>query len=957
MTQQYFRVFFLFLLLGSSLLSQNSSADQLIMGSFSSIEYATREQLRLTEKLGLTVTKIADPSSNLIRLAAPDTPANRKILLQNRISSWRLVSNGPPKSIAIVTTVDAPGSNKSNQKKAAAEGQNPATKPSGATEPINKPADNAPLATSQPDVATQPISKPVDNPLTKITSTTSVKTKTNTKSKKSQKTEKSFYVPPGFENLLEPQTTQVDIYYGGAYLLSTLATFTPNNIQFLTPTEVLKKIPGVIAQALILEKLTTELESNNELICYRRNQTGCGQIEPTDVAVIFDESRFRADIFIAPELLNIQGGVINKFLPPSQAGLSLLNVTGATFNGALNGTEDFNFANSTTIAFRETRLFAISNVTKTEDLTIDTLALQREFNGKQIQAGIFRSSPSSTIFIRESDFLGFSYSSSLNTRKDLDQSSGNTIQVFLNSRSRVDILKDDRLISTGVYDTGNQILDTSRMPGGSYEVVLRIRDNFGSVKEETRFYSKTNLLPPADQPLFYFDIGEQVEKVSDEVLPEKNGRSILRAGYSKRLNDNFGGDIGFIADDEQALLETGLFFLGRQHDLRFNVGIGENDEYGGSIIANARIGFASINARIMKTWSNGPDALIGPPSTQGNINVSIPFDRSAISFSARYNQRAGDSEENFGMRYDFPSFNFASQPMYTDLQVTKDNGEWLILLSARLAISGDHWNTDISSRAFHENTPDQPKDNGFINSVATSWRDGDRYQSDLRWSMRAVDDRVDKTIESEFELGSRLGRLNMDVVHSLENDVTSYGANFYTTIIANKDTFSIGGKTQALSAVVLDIEGDVKDAFFKVNVNRLHRDNATIGKKTVVSLPPYETYSFSLTPAGDSLISFNDQIKDVTLYPGNVVTLKWNANRILVAFGQIVDIDNKPIQNALIKGVVGIATTDEFGLFQAEVESNITSLEVKTRASSCTVEIPEFDSSGMLVRFDQLVCR
>ena len=209
MTQQYFRVFFLFLLLGSSLLSQNSSADQLIMGSFSSIEYATREQLRLTEKLGLTVTKIADPSSNLIRLAAPDTPANRKILLQNRISSWRLVSNGPPKSIAVVTTVDAPGSNKSNQKKAAAEGENPATKPSGATEPINKPADNAPLATSQPDVATQPISKPVDNPLTKITSTTSVKTKTNTKSKKRQKTEKSFYVPPGFENLLEPQTTQV----------------------------------------------------------------------------------------------------------------------------------------------------------------------------------------------------------------------------------------------------------------------------------------------------------------------------------------------------------------------------------------------------------------------------------------------------------------------------------------------------------------------------------------------------------------------------------------------------------------------------------------------------------------------------------------------------------------------------------------------------------------------------
>ena len=465
MTQQFSHSVVLLLLLGSSLLSQHSKADQLIMGSFSSSENATKEQQRLTAKLGLNVVKIADPSSNLVRLAAPDTPANRKILSQNGVRSWRLVSNDKIKNTttdnAIDTIVKGPGNQKSNRTTAIAVVKKPATKLGIATAPINEPADNVSLADSQTNAVAESTNEPVDNPLTKNASTTDVTTQSKTKPTTIKKKKNTSYVPPGFENLLEPQTTQVDIYYGGAYLLSTLATFTPNNIQFLNPTEVLNKIPGVLAQELILEKLTTELESNNELICYRRNQTGCGQLEPTDVAVIFDESRFRADVFIAPELLNIQGGVINKFLPPSQAGLSLLNVTGATFNGALKGTEDFNFANSTTIAFKETRLFTISNVTKTEDLTIDTLALQREFNGKQIQAGIFRSSPSSTIFIRESDFLGFSYSSSLNTRKDLDQSSGNTIQVFLNSRSRVDILKDDRLISTGAVSYTHLTLPTS----------------------------------------------------------------------------------------------------------------------------------------------------------------------------------------------------------------------------------------------------------------------------------------------------------------------------------------------------------------------------------------------------------------------------------------------------------------------------------------------------------------
>ncbi|MCB1646794.1 MAG: hypothetical protein KDI36_15150, partial [Pseudomonadales bacterium] len=54
------------------------------------------------------------------------------------------------------------------------------------------------------------------------------------------------FIPPGFEDLLEPQTTQVDVYYGDQYLLSTLATFSPGEFTFMMPDEVVQRIPDLL---------------------------------------------------------------------------------------------------------------------------------------------------------------------------------------------------------------------------------------------------------------------------------------------------------------------------------------------------------------------------------------------------------------------------------------------------------------------------------------------------------------------------------------------------------------------------------------------------------------------------------------------------------------------------------------------------------------------------------------
>ena len=137
----------------------------------------------------------------------------------------------------------------------------------------------------------------------------------------------------------------------------------------------------------------------------------------------------------------------------------------------------------------------------------------------------------------------------------------------------------------------------------------------------------------------------------------------------------------------------------------------------------------------------------------------------------------------------------------------------------------------------------------------------------------------------------------------------------------------------------------------------MSRGSARIGETTVVGLAPFFTYDVSLVPRGNSIVDFNNNVRRATLYPGNVVTLNWEVTRVLVAFGQIVDVNGDPIANGLVEGVIGLATTDDFGFFQAELNSSTQSLNVRTRTMSCTADLPDYGLDDLVVMLDTVVCK
>ncbi|XOV90068.1 MAG: CS1-pili formation C-terminal domain-containing protein [Pseudomonadota bacterium] len=786
---------------------------------------------------------------------------------------------------------------------------------------------------------------------------TPVRTVLDSTKKRRAATSAPAFVPPGFEDLLEPQTTLVDVYYGGAFLTATTATFTPTEIRFLNPDDLVARIPDILDPDAVSAFLRTDMPTNSELVCLTALQTNCGRIEAETVEVIFDDGQFRADLFLAPGVLAVRSAGPPRFLPRSSAGVSLLNTTTAAINGQSSESTSYNLGNSTTLAVRESRLLAVSNVSSGERLSFDTLALQREVNGQQFQAGLFRSSPGNLLFINQADFAGINLASSLDTRRDLDQSAGSALQVFLESRSRVDILKDGRLVSTRIYETGNQIVDTSQLPGGAYEIVLRIRDSFGETREETRFYVKTNRLPPMDQLLYFVDVGEFVASTAESELPRGTGEHIVRAGLAKRITSAFGGELGVLSTAAGSVLETGLFHLARAYDFRLNGAFGDDGSFGLNTNLRARVGALSINFSGRKTWTGNQDSMLGGQLTQSALNVTVPLGRSTLNFSARYNKRESVADRNLGLRYDFPTFRFDQRFLDANLQVTKDNDNLLVLLNLSIALRGKHWQHQAAARLYREEPQVAAALSGIESNLTSIWQDQELFRSDVALTVRANDERDDQTLESELDISSNFGRANLNAVYSAETGEHGYGANLFTSLIANKDTFRVGSRNQAQSAIVLDIKGEVRDAFFDVQVNGMVRGNVAIGTKTVVGLAPFDTYRINLLPRGDSIVDFPTNTRQATLYPGNVVTLTWDVTRVLIAFGQVVDEAGRPVSNAIIDGVVGLATTDEFGLFQAEIKSNLTSLRVRTREQTCKVLLPDYDTSQLVVTLGELVCR
>ena len=763
--------------------------------------------------------------------------------------------------------------------------------------------------------------------------------------------------PPGFEELVTAQTTLVDVIYGKRVVASVMATFDMGLLEFSDPAEVLAAIPDAINDPALLNALTGPLDANADALCYSDYDVDCGKLEPDIAAILFDETRFRAELFIHPDYLETNYLADSTYLPRSDSGAASVHSFSMSANGD-RADRIFNMAGNSLVSYRESRIESQYDIDSNDGLSIETLSLKHDARGWEYEAGAFRSRFQSTAILTEQNLVGARVSTSLNTRTDLPYAEATPLFAYLEERSRVDILRGNQLLDSQFYPAGNQQLDTSRLPDGAYNVTIRLAADSGQAQETTYFFARTSALPPMDQPLYFAEAG-QLALTRQGVLPELTNSHWLRAGTARRIQDSFGIEATVSSIGEATLLEGGLVWF--QPGLQLQASLLAGDTTGVSLRSIWQMNQFALSADLRRITSD--DAIVTDSVdllpgayTQANITASFPLYDGRMLARGRWDKRGSRDFRSLGVNYAREVKRFARSTLNVNVDTSFSSDDTIVRFGIDWRWRDNKSDAAVGPRLQYNSTT------GSADALLNA-----RYSTTLKESEQGIYRAgafVDRADERSV-MGGRLSAENtrgageVELQYGFEGERTgvAYVANARFGIVSEGNQVAFGGRRSNTASIIIEIDGNAPDAVFEVIVDKQSHGYAQSGTRTIVALQPYETYDVRLASRGGDFVEFEQAPRAVTLYPGNVKTLKFTANRQIVVVGQVVDEEGYTIAHHTFTDLDGFASTDENGWFQIEVTDARRLTLQRGSASVCTIELPLGETEDNLVVFEELVCR
>lgn len=784
--------------------------------------------------------------------------------------------------------------------------------------------------------------------------------------------------PGAFWMFTEPQRTMADIYYGGRLLLSTPVRYTLDTVEFLDAEQVIKSLPNTLAPSALLNHLQGEIPTNGALVCTTPGQPeGCGKLEPDFIGVIFDESRFRVDVFVHPDLLAAPDPLAARYLPPpTSEDLSLVQGLGAVVSDSENGDALYGLYGQTWVGDGRQRVFSFWNSTDRSDFSVGQLAWQRDYPDNQLTAGLFESQFGLLRVMRRDPIAGVGFRRSLDTRLDIEDINGGDIQVFLASRSQVDILRDGRLLTSGFYEAGNQRIDSSRLPPGAYSIELRITDAAGLQRTLTRFFVKSSLMAPADHPLYFAELGRVLDRSSTTLFPEDAGTLLGRGGYQWRHSEAVGLSLAAAATEDEFMPELGAVWVGDRVDV------------GGEIYASTR-GDTGAAMRGSQRWQDGSASLVIQHS---DAETRSPFDTdyhlvpdesvyiglstsqaiwSGLVTASIYRSEAADNTESDGwsLGYNRSWRTGSTSALNAGAQLGAADGDMYGEISVQWRFSHGNWQHTVRPILRESEVASRPDGSAF--EAASVWQDDERFIDDLRAEFRASLDKDNTTLSFDGEHASEYGMARLGLQStSGEQDNGLVSAMADTSIVATSGEFGFGSAQKGSAGLILDLRAVPADSLLDVLVDGRRQFTARGGRRVAVALPAYRTYRISLRDRGtDNYSRFEQDEQEVTLYPGNAVVLDWNIQQVVIVLGRLYrnvqlcdgltepcEMTREPMAGAVVRSGKAIAVVEDNGFFQLEMDAAATQLEAELGDSRCTVAIDGKAAQEGVLRLPVLEC-
>ena len=774
---------------------------------------------------------------------------------------------------------------------------------------------------------------------------------------------------------MRPQQTLVDVYFGGVRLGVAQASYRPGRITFAAPAKVTALLPRLVDPAAVTAALGGELPSHPELVCHDGLPPGCGELLPDVAGVIFDESRFAVEVFVNPRQLGVAGAGGARYLPEPTAGASVISsIAGAVSGG---GAPSFGVQSRTILAWRAARFTAEVAASTGQGVQAETLAAQVDRPGVRYEAGLFWAPAFD--FTGQARMYGVGFGSQFDTREDADQFAGAPLVVFLTHRSQVDILRDGRLLSSRLYDAGNQTLDTTYLPDGAYTVTLRIHDIDGTTRDLRQFFVKSHALPPPDAPGFFVEAGVLAGDTGGPGLPAADKQLLLEVGYARRLDGGTSADVNALVLGHTVLGEAGITHFDRFVSLHAAALAASDGNYGvlfdGALTGIPRL---VVSLDVRKTWGPGLTALGGGQpadvfssvsqanllsgaSLQATGNVSYVYKGAQLGLTATYFRAAGAPRSfSYGPQLTWPFWQGQHAVATLGASFTKSNDGYQGLVSLRLQLFHGQSSVVADAGVATENGPLTGRKAGPVASVVAAYVRPDVLSSVLTLSGQASHTLDEDVLGGGAELRGAYG----DFVGQAEDDVSAggggslrYSANFSTSLAVSARGVAIGGAEVAASGIVAQLEGAPADLVADVLINGAPAARLRGGKSAPVFLAPYRVYRVSLRPVNGPAVAFDDdRDRQIDLFPGNIQALTWKVTPVMSVFGRAVDAAGRPIAAAVIEGAREPAETDDHGYFQAEVAAGARLTLRPAAGEVCRIALPPLAASQGFARLGDAVC-
>lgn len=780
--------------------------------------------------------------------------------------------------------------------------------------------------------------------------------------------------PPGFEDLTGPQRVLVDVYMAGVRVGEASAEVEPGHFRFLDAGRVVEILPEVADRARVKAALSApDLDPHPEALCPPTSTAACSRPLPEVAAVIFDAARYRVEILVNPRFLTVRAATRQENLTPPVPEPGLVNFLSGTVSGTRGRDAQYYLQDTAIVGIGGGRIRANLQQSSSSGLVTDTLVAELDRPGLRYTAGTFWI-PGTTLLDR-TKLVGLGLSTQFDTRLDRDQLTGSPLILFLDQRARVDILVNGNILSSLLYDAGNQALDTSALPEGSYTVTLRVTAPSGRVHDEQRFFSRSSTLPMLGHDAFFVYAGALVRN-SDGLVGDISRTPLFQAGWARRLRTALSVNLGVIGTGRRQWAGAGSTVL--HHGWQLDTSILVSNRSGLGIfghLARTATGKLSVDldARHVSNPGGGPllaaTSVVVPAAgglqytlysgayTQFSGTLGYRIGQGRLSLVGTYRRQPDDHDYSLG-----PSIYL---PLKTWRQATLDfNGTYAVTSTGRRAYFGVNLTVSGSRTTYAANAGGQfgAGNRGWRNQAQLGLTVSRRFDDVLGAQIQA-DGGAQHTngvgyADAQIRAHSALADGNINVVQPFGGGAAQFAASAQTAIVMGKGGVRFNAGRNGDATVVVHVDAEQPGATFEVLVDNRVMGITKPGGDLTIALPSYRAYAVRIRALGEALSDYDTHSRQVSLYPGTVAWLDWNARRVVAVFGRLIQPDGTPLADAEISTASGeLAQSDEKGHFLVQT-GRATTLTVRARGGFvCKVQLDVITPIGDYAMVGDQVCR